>query len=95
MTAQLGAFLLDREIRGVINYLTSSTSRPIRDKFSKLKQIVLLLNLESVAEAAEHFGSSSSATSGAGSHCLSVSEVRTFLRLRVDFPAEEIRRMKL
>ena len=80
---------MDREIRAVINYVISSTSLAIRDKFSKLKQITLLLNLESVAEAVEHFGSSVSG------HMLSPAEVRSFLKLRVDLSREEIRRMRL
>lgn len=91
---QLGAFQLEREIRSIINYVSSCTSCPIRDKFVKMKQITLLLNLESVAEAAEHFGSSASASLVAGNR-LSPSEVRSFLKLRVDFSREEIRRIKL
>ena len=85
---------MEREIRSIINYVSSCTSCPIRDKFVKMKQITLLLNLESVAEAAEHFGSSASASLVAGNR-LSPSEVRSFLKLRVDFSREEIRRIKL
>lgn len=103
---RLGAFQLDRELRAIINYLTSCTSSTsVRDKFSRLRQVVTLLNVETVGEAADYTTpstpSSSSHTHGLSSSSsptswrLSPTDVRSILKLRVDFDRSDIRRLKL
>jgi len=46
---QLGAIRFDRDLRAIIAYLSSQTIfGDIRDKFVRLQQISLLLNLDNV-----------------------------------------------
>jgi len=45
---QLGALFFDKELRSLVNYLTSITSWTVRDKFSRLMQMSTALNLEQV-----------------------------------------------
>jgi len=64
----------------------------VRDKFSRLTQMSTVLNLETVGEMADIWGSGSSS---AHAWKLSQAEVRTVLGLRSDFKAEEIKRLRL
>ena len=48
MLAQLGGMQLDKDIRMIVGYMASLTQWSIRDKFARLSQIALLLNLEQV-----------------------------------------------
>ena len=45
---QLGGMQLDKDIRMIVGYMASLTQWSIRDKFARLSQIALLLNLEQV-----------------------------------------------
>lgn len=74
-------------MRSIMSYLTSLTSKSIRDKLSRLKDVLLILNLDSVSESPEFYGSSNMT--------LTPTEVRSLLRLRNDFDRSEIRRLKL
>lgn len=78
------------------NYLSAATSWSIRDKFSRLKQIALLLNMDSVNEVCEYFGSHhiTEATTLAALK-LTPGDVRKFMKLRSDFNALDVRKAKL
>jgi hypothetical protein len=45
---QLGANRFDRDLRGVMNYMSSLTQVAARDKFARLAQMAILLNMEKV-----------------------------------------------
>ena len=47
---RLGGLQFDRELRALVNFLTSVTSSTVRDRFAKLHQINTVLNLEQVKE---------------------------------------------
>lgn len=55
--SKFGGLQLDKEIRVLINYLTSLTSWSIREKFARLSQIAILLSLESLNELFEYWNS--------------------------------------
>lgn len=92
---------MDREIRAIINYISSVTNWPIRDKFSRLKQIAIVLNFESITDVLDYFnlnadGSrNNSSPSNMVTLWLTPNEVRQILKLRVDFASEDIRKIKL
>jgi hypothetical protein len=88
---RLGGLQFDRELRALVNFLTSVTSSTVRDRFAKLHQINTVLNLEHPQEVLEYYGSSSSGVTWR----LTPSEVREVLGRRNDFKSEEIRRLKL
>ncbi|XP_003737789.1 conserved oligomeric Golgi complex subunit 4 [Galendromus occidentalis] len=89
---RLGGMQFDRELRFLIGYLTKIASWSIRDKFSKLTQIALLLNVESVSEVEDI------CSANVQSHLtwrLTPVEVRQVLSLRVEFKSDEIRKLKV
>jgi hypothetical protein len=96
----LGGFQFDRELRSIINYLTSATTWSIRDKFSKLKHISIILNLDNIDEINEYLNPSSTAAGNVGSSMLSPwrmtpNEVKQALKLRQDFNPQDIKKLKL
>lgn len=72
-----GGLRLDKEIRVLINYLTSLTSWSIREKFARLSQITILLSLESLDELFEYWNSPLAIT-----WRLTPNEIRQILLLR-------------
>ncbi|XP_066927345.1 conserved oligomeric Golgi complex subunit 4-like [Clytia hemisphaerica] len=88
---RLGGLQFDKELRSLIQYLTSITEWTVRDKFARLSQIATILNLEKVTELMEYWGENS----GPLTWRLTPSEVRIVLALRNDFRSEEIQRLKL
>ena len=68
---------MDKEIRVLINYLTSLTSWSIREKFSRLTQIAILLSLENLTELFEYWNSPLTIT-----WRLTPNEIRQILLLR-------------
>ena len=68
---------LDKDIRVLINYLTSITSWSTREKFSRLSQISILLGLESLDELFEYWNSPLTIT-----WRLTPNEIRQILFLR-------------
>ncbi|UYV63980.1 hypothetical protein LAZ67_2006240, partial [Cordylochernes scorpioides] len=76
---RLGGLQFDRELRAIVAYLTSATTWSIRDHFVRLNQMATLLNLETLAEAAELWGPGSTSPI---TWRLTQSEVRQVLYLR-------------
>ena len=72
-----GGLQLDKEIRVLINYLTSLTSWSTREKFSRLTQIAILLSLENLQELFEYWNSPLAIT-----WRLTPNEIRQILLLR-------------
>ncbi|XP_054165051.1 conserved oligomeric Golgi complex subunit 4-like [Oppia nitens] len=92
---KLGGFQFDRELRAIINYLTGATTWSIRDKFSKLKHISIILNLENVEEINEYLNPSSSDSGLSTPWRLTPNEVKQALRLRHDFNSLDIKKLNL
>jgi hypothetical protein len=67
------------------------TTLGFRDRFARLSQISTVLNLESVLEIYEYWGS----RNGSLAWKLSGAEVKKILLLRIEFPTEEINKLKL
>jgi hypothetical protein len=88
--SKYGGLQLDKEIRILVNYLTSLTSWSSRDKFSRLSQVAILLSLESLNELFEYWNSSLTIT-----WRLTPNEIRQILLLRFDFRPEEVKSLKL
>jgi len=88
---RLGGLQYDKELRGLLGYLTNVTTWTIRDKFARLTQMATVLNLDKVDEIMDYWGSNS----GPVTWRLTPSEVRQVLALRVDFGHDEIRQLKL
>lgn len=86
---RLGGLQLDKEIRELTAYLTSITSWAVREKFARMAQIALLLNIDGVQEAKDLYNTNSITWR------LTPNEVRQVLALRKDLIAEDVRRLKL
>ncbi|XP_044750706.1 conserved oligomeric Golgi complex subunit 4 [Coccinella septempunctata] len=87
----LGGLVLDKEVRSLASYITAATSWSVRDKFARLTQIATVLNLEQVSEISEYWGDHD----GALTWRLTPSELKSFLLLRTDFKADDVKRLKL
>eukprot|EP01113_Clastostelium_recurvatum_P041791 TRINITY_DN6696_c0_g1_i1.p1 TRINITY_DN6696_c0_g1~~TRINITY_DN6696_c0_g1_i1.p1 ORF type:complete len:751 (-),score=209.79 TRINITY_DN6696_c0_g1_i1:29-2281(-) len=88
--SQFGALQFDKDVRALLQYFSSITQRPVRDKFTRLSQMASLLSLERTDEVAEYY-----AEHQAGAVWrLSQTEVRKVLALRTDFSPEAIARIK-
>lgn len=74
----MGGLVLDKEIRTLTSYVSNATSWSIREKFSRLTQIALILNLEKVSEILEYWGSETCSFTWR----LSPKEIKQFLSLR-------------
>ena len=83
--SRLGGLLFDKEVRALVSFFTSGTSWSIREKFSKLTQMAIILNLESVEEI-QDFNENWKFTQ---------QEMKQILHLRVDFIGEDIKRLRL
>lgn len=84
---RLGGLQFDREVRAIVGYLSQVSEWGVREQLTRLTQMATLLNLESLAEVSEY--------STTTTWRLTPSEMRKVLQLRVDFKAEEIKRLKL
>lgn len=80
---------MDKELRILVGYLTNATTWSVRDKFSRLTQMTILLTLEKVSEVADYWGK------GPVTWRLTAQEVRQVLSLRSDFRSEDVKRLKL
>jgi len=87
---QLGAFQLENELRHIITYLNSSSTRTIRHQFARLLQISRLLNLERPSELLDYWG----VNAGSMTWRLTPGEIREVLNLRQDFALDEIKRLQ-
>nr|CAG4636851.1 EOG090X02VY [Ceriodaphnia reticulata]SVE72827.1 EOG090X02VY [Ceriodaphnia reticulata] len=88
---RLGALQLDKEVRALVNYLSTATTWTIRDRLTRLTQTVTLLNMETLTEIVEYWGPNA----GSITWRLTPQEVRQILMLRTDFRVEDIKRLKL
>jgi len=88
---RLGGLQFDKELRGLVGYLSSVTTWTVRDKFARLSQMATILNLERVSEIMDYWGQNS----GPLTWRLTPTEVRQVLSLRIDFRSDDIKRLKL
>ncbi|KRX97831.1 Conserved oligomeric Golgi complex subunit 4, partial [Trichinella pseudospiralis] len=86
---RLGGLLLDKQIRQLANYWTQFAGWSARQRFSRLDQIVSLLNVDSVTDA-QNYCQSDSVT-----WLLNLAEIRQVLALRIDLPGNEIRKIQV
>lgn len=89
--SQLGGLQLDRDTRALVTHFSGMTQRTVRDKFARLTQMAIILNLEKVSEILDFWGENS----GPMTWRLTPAEVRRVLGLRVDFKPEAISALKL
>lgn len=87
----LGGLQFDKDVRNLIGRLSSLTQSTVRDKFSRLQQIAIVLNLESVQEILDSWGDNA----GSLSWRLSPAEVKKVMSLRVDFSPADIASLRL
>ncbi|GAM25890.1 hypothetical protein SAMD00019534_090650 [Acytostelium subglobosum LB1] len=88
---QIGALQFGKDIRAIFNFFAKLCKSTIRDKFSKLNQIVSLLTLERLSEIEEFWSDNSSMLSWK----LSPTEVKKLLACRTDFQTDQIHKIKI
>ncbi|KAG0004651.1 Golgi transport complex subunit 4 [Modicella reniformis] len=88
---KLGAIRFDKDLRAAGFYMVSLSSFPLREKLTRLNQMVMLLDLEELEDLYEIWGNNS----GAITWRLTDAEVRRILGSRTDFHPEEIARLRL
>lgn len=82
---QLGGLQLDRDVRTLMGHLSEISQGTVREKFSRLTQIATIVCLENVDELLEFWGDGNGLT-----WKLTPGEVKSVLRLRVDFQDSRI-----
>lgn len=85
---RLGGLVVDRDIRGIIAFLTSFTSWSVREKFERLIHISMLLNLDTVSEISD-------LETVPGAARLSTAEIKKVLKRRIDLSSEDIDAIKI
>lgn len=75
---QLGGLVLDKEVRSLSGYLTSTASWTVRDRFARLTQISTVLNLEKLNEIYDYWGNHD----GSLTWRLTATELKAVLNLR-------------
>ena len=80
--SRLGGLQFDREIRSLVSFFAAWS---MREKFSRLNQIATILNLEAVSEINDFHENWK----------LTTTEMKQTLALRVDFNAEEVKKLRL
>jgi hypothetical protein len=80
-----GGLLLDKDVRQLLAYFSSSTALSLRDKFSRLIQIATLLQIERPSEVSDYIRDGTS-----GDWKLHETEVKKILALRSDFSPKDI-----
>ncbi|KAK3814314.1 MAG: COG4 transport protein-domain-containing protein [Benniella sp.] len=88
---KLGAIRFDKDLRAIGFHLVSLTSFPVREKLTRLNQMVMLLDLEELADLDEIWGNNS----GAITWRLTEKEVRHVLSSRADFRPEDVAKLAL
>lgn len=96
--SRTGGFRFATDVRALVTFFTQQTNWSVRDRFARLSQVAVLLDLERVDEVLEYTKMSHDASmsdSRASAWRLSPAETRQFLTLRTDFRIEEITRLPL
>lgn len=83
---QLGGLQLDRDVRLLVTRLSEMSQSAVREKFSRLTQMGTILCFESVEEMLDYWGDEG----GSINWKLSPGEIKSILRLRVDFSESNI-----
>ncbi|CAG8484778.1 5249_t:CDS:10 [Diversispora eburnea] len=89
-----GSLRFDKDLRAVTNYFSTKMQWPFRDRFTRLNQISMLLNLESLSEIHDYWGSTTK-SSNTITWRLTVTEAKKVIGLRIDFDPEEVSKLKL
>jgi hypothetical protein len=84
---QLGAFVIDADVRALMGYFSGASRWAARDHFARLAQMALLLTLEKAADVSDVWI--------AREWRLSATEARQVLALRVEFGPDELQRLRL
>jgi len=88
--SKYGGLQLDKDIRVLINFLTTLNAWSVREKFSRLIQISIILSLDGLSELFEYWNSPLTIT-----WRLTPNEIRQILMLRFDFKTNEIKSLNL
>jgi len=89
----IGAMLFDKDLRALTGFISGLAHRPVRDSFTRLSQIALVLTLGEPQEIFEYnWGDSAS---GNISWHLTADEVRRTMTRRNDWAADRIKSLRL
>lgn len=88
----LGAIQLDKDIRALLSYLTMNSNLNLRDRFTRINQMVYFLNMESLSEVEEAWKDKSTRQSG---WSLNLNDIKKLLSLRVDYTKDAIAKLSL
>lgn len=86
---------LDKDIRALSAYLSSTSTTSARAAFGRLSQVVVLLGLTRETEVFDYWSPSGGAEAGIIRWKLSAPEVRRAMALRVDFRKSVIDQLAL
>lgn len=84
---QLGAMQFDKDIRAIVALFSSLTQKSVREKLARLTQIATILNLDSPADILPYWSTVS--------WRLTATEIKRYMRLRVEFSTESIQALTL
>ena len=91
--SSIGAMLFDKDLRALMGFISALTHRPVRDTFTRLTQISLVLTLGEPQEIFEY----NWGEAGAGKMVwqLSADEVRRSMLRRTDWAPERVKALSL
>ena len=98
MFSSVGAMLFDKDLRALMGFISGLTHRPIRDSFTRISQISLVLTLGEPQEIFEfNWGDSGSGkgTSGAIAWHLTADELRSIMSRRTDWTPDKVKSLRL
>jgi hypothetical protein len=87
----LGGLQLERDLRRLVAYLSSTSQSSVRAEFARLTQLASLLSLEKASEVMSFWGEASSNVAWR----LTPADIRRALSKRADFAPAEINALKL
>jgi hypothetical protein len=93
--SSLGAMLFDKDVRALTGFVSGLTHRPVRDSFTRLSQISLVLTLAEPQEIFEYNWGDNTAGGGKILWSLTAEEVRRTMRRRSDWSQDRVMALRL
>ena len=94
--SSIGAMLFDKDLRALTGFISGLTHRPVRNSFTRLSQISLVLTLGEPQEIFEYnWGDTTAGGGGKILWNLTADEVRRTMLRRCDWSGERIQALRL
>ena len=93
--SSIGAMLFDKDVRALTGFISGLTHRPVRDSFTRLSQIALVLTLAEPQEIFEYNWGDTGVGGGKVMWNLTAEEVRRAMLRRTDWSQDRVKALRL